>query len=900
MSRKKLIIVESPTKARTIKKFLTSDYEVESCMGHLRDLPESAKDIPEKYKKYKWARLGVNVEKNFEPIYLIPKSKHKTLSLLKSKAKNAKEIILAADEDREGESISWHLQEILDCPKTSFKRMVFHEITKETILESLKKFRPINKNLVYAQEARRILDRLVGYSLSPVLWKRVARGLSAGRVQSVAVRLLSEREFKRIHFKKSQYWSLSAQLLKGKIEFSAGLSSYAGKDLAGSGDFDRETGEFIKPKKLLLDEKKAKALEKELRVLDFKVSEVKSQSVSKKPSPPFTTSTLQQEANRKLSLSSKETMSLAQQLYERGFITYMRTDSVFLSKQAVSASRKAIQKHYGKEYVPQTQRVYQNKSKGAQEAHEAIRPAGSSFAHPTSARLQGRLLQLYQMIWRRTLASQMPDCRQKRVSAIISAGKKAQFSAHGMTIEFPGFYKVYEGVLNPEENRLPALKSGETLKCQGLQSQSHETKPLPRFTEASLVQTLEKEGIGRPSTYAPIIATIQKRGYVFKDKNTLAPTMTGLIVTQFLKDHFPDYVNIGFTSDMEQVLDDIAVGKKNHIQYLKDMYSGKKGLKQQTESFDKKEFNPKDRSLEIPGLEGFVFCAGPYGAYVMSQQENSVSASLPDQVYPGHLTKQHLADLLEKKKEGHDSVGKDPESGQPIYVLVGKYGPYVQRGQMEESSSGSKKDKKEKPKRVSIPRGLDTEDVDLKTALKLLELPKTLGKHPETSQEVKQGIGRFGPYIVHDGDFRSIRSIDDFFNMTLKQALSILAEPKKGKKKVLKKFDSHPETGQSIQLLDGKYGAYLQHGKQKVTVPKEVSISSLTQTKVLKLLGGRLKQSVSKTRPTARKAASPDKANGSLARKPRKLKSAPKSGKFSMAGLKKNRKSFKPLSKTVS
>ena len=833
---KKLVIVESPTKARTIKKFLNSDYEVESCMGHLRDLPESAKEIPSAYKKYKWSRLGVNIEDQFKPLYCVPASKKKVVALLKQKAKNSSEIILATDEDREGESISWHIQEILKSSKLNFKRMVFHEITKEAILQSLKKFRKVNKNLVYAQEARRILDRLVGYTISPVLWKHVARGLSAGRVQSVAVKLLSERELKRIHFKKSKYWSLQAHLLKGRQSFTAQLLSYKGTQTAGSADFDRDTGQ-LKKKRLLLDEKKAASLIKELKNLAYTVSEVKTTAVSRKPQPPFTTSTLQQEANRKLSLSAKETMNLAQQLYERGFITYMRTDAVFLSKQAIEAGRKEIKQIYGKNYVPEKARVYKNKSKGAQEAHEAIRPAGQKFVHPENTKLTGYLFKLYQMIWQRTLASQAVDCRQKRVSVIIDAGQTAKFSASGTTIVFDGFYKIYQETKEVSENHLPDFKKSETLKCQKLNSHEHETRPPARFTEASLIQTLEKEGIGRPSTYAPIIATIQKRGYVFKDKNMLIPTMTGLIVTKFLTEYFPNYVSSQFTSDMEQVLDDVALGSTNHVQYLEQIYFGKKGLKNQAAHQKETE---NSRSMTIDGLKGFVFYAGPYGAYVTQDKKDGASVSLPLNTYPGDLNKEILMDMIDKKSKGNESLGQDPVTKEDIYVLNGKYGPYVQRG----SAQADKKNRNSTPvKRVSIPRGLSEEDIDLSMALKLLQLPETLGSHPETSKDVKKGIGRFGPYIVHDGDFRSIKSIDEFFNLSFKEALNILKEPKRGgRKKVLKDLGAHRDTGQTIQVLDGKYGPYIQHGKQRISLPKEVSVSSLTVHQALGLLGVSLKK----------------------------------------------------------
>ena len=837
MSKKKLVIVESPTKARTIKKFLGSGYEVESCMGHLRDLPESSKDIPEKYKKHKWSRLGVNVEDGFKPIYCIPSSKTKVVNTLKKKSKEAEEIILATDEDREGESISWHLYELLKSSKTKFKRMVFHEITKEAIKESLKNFRDIDKNLVYAQEARRVLDRLVGYTLSPVLWKNVARGLSAGRVQSVAVKLLSERELLRMKFKKSKYSSIEADFNKGKNLFTANLVSYKNKNIAVSADFDRDTGEFKKKDKLLLDSKKSKELVKELKSLSYKVSDIKNQTHTKKPQPPFTTSTLQQEANRKLSLSTKETMNLAQKLYERGFITYMRTDAVFLSQQAIQSSRKSIQGLYGKDYLPEKPRLYKSKSKGAQEAHEAIRPAGNPFVHPKDTGLTGYLLKLYQLVWQRTLASQAVDCQQKRVSAKLSAeGNSAIFSVSGTQILFDGFYRIYKTEDSDiKDNPLPSLKVSEKVSCKSMKETDHETRPPARYTEATLVQTLEKEGIGRPSTYASIISTIQKRDYVFKDKNALIPTMTGIIVTKFLNNNFPNYVSRRFTSDMEQVLDDIAIGKKDYEKFLKSFYLGADGLQKQIEGHQP---NPKSRSITLHELPDFVFSAGPYGSYVTYiKGKKEMNTSLPMNSHPSDFNKEFLMSLIEKKEKGNDSLGNDPETKQPIYVLEGKYGPYVQRGDAEGK-------KKSDIKRVSIPQGMEVEEVDLEMALKLLKLPETIGAHPESSKDIKKGIGRFGPYIVHDGDFRSIRSLDDFLNITLEQALKIFSEPKKTRaKKVLKEIGVHPETEKPVQVLDGKYGPYIQSGSQRVSVPKEVSIATIDLDQAIKLLGQKIKKS---------------------------------------------------------
>ena len=643
-------------------------------------------------------------------------------------------------------------------------------------------------------------------------------------------------------FKSSVYWSVSALLLKGKNEILAQLVSYKNQEIAGSSDFDRVTGQFKKTKKLLLDKKKAQTLMKDIQTLSFKVVDLKTQSISKKPSPPFITSTLQQEGNRRLSLSSKETMSLAQQLYERGFITYMRTDSVFLSKQAVNAGRSALKKHFGKEYVPKEPRFYKSKTKGAQEAHEAIRPAGAVFIHPKDSKLSGHLLKLYQMIWQRTLASQAVDCQQKKMSIKIKAGESAVFSAGGLQIIFDGFYKIYgRDSSNSKENQLPPLKVQDLLKCKKLMDKEHTTQPPARFTEASLIQTLEKEGIGRPSTYAPIIATVQKRGYVFKDKNMLIPTMTGLIVTRFLTDHFPDYVDTQFTSDMEEVLDEIAVGKTNHIKYLDKIYFGKNGLKKQVEVQEKQKNDKDSKSLKLKFIKGFTFFAGPWGAYaVKDSKTNKETVSLNSNVYPGDLTAESIHDLIDKKSKGHDSLGQDPKTKEPIYVLTGKYGPYVQRGDVG-------KDKKS-VKRVSIPKKLDSNEVDLDMALKLLELPKVLGNHPETQKEVKKGIGRFGPYIVHDGDFRSVKDVQEFLHLSLKQALKILSEPKKGRgKTVLKELGLHPETGLAVQVLDGKFGPYIQNGRQKVSLPNSIQLQGLTLKQALEILNFKNNSSQKKT-----------------------------------------------------
>ncbi|MCM2283047.1 MAG: type I DNA topoisomerase, partial [Bdellovibrionaceae bacterium] len=664
---KKLVVVESPTKAKTIRKFLGKDYIVESCMGHVRDLPQSAKDIPEKLKKEPWATLGVDVDHGFEPIYCVPKTKTKVVKLLKDKLADADELILATDEDREGESISWHLIEVLK-PKVPTKRMVFNEITKEAIQSALNEFREIDTNLVRAQEARRILDRLVGYTLSPLLWKKIAYGLSAGRVQSVAVRLIAEREHERIRFHKAAYWGLEADCEKSDVSFLSRVLSVDGKRVATGKDFDADTGRLFadRAKELLhLDAAKAEDVRSRVQGQEWKVTEVEEKPVSRKPAAPFITSTLQQEANRKLGLGAREAMQVAQSLYEQGFITYMRTDSTFLSQQALTAARTRIQKMYGKDYLPDEPRLYEGKKvKGAQEAHEAIRPAGTEMVPPDETGLSGVQLKMYELIWKRTVASQMVNSRQKQVSVRLTAGP-AVFAASGMTIEFPGFLRAYvEGsddeaaALEEKEVRLPDLKVGDKVNVRHVTTTEHETKPPARFTEASLVQMMEKEGIGRPSTYASIISTIIDRGYVKKAGNALVPTFTAMIVAKLLGQHLPKYVDIGFTSSMERSLDDIAQGDLDWQKYLKTVYFGDEGLKKQVETQEKKIEPEEARSIRLMGLEHLDFRVGRYGAYVCRNGKDGqeACASLPESQAPADVTFEIANKLIDQKINGSDAL----------------------------------------------------------------------------------------------------------------------------------------------------------------------------------------------------------------------------------------------------
>ena len=839
---KKLVIVESPAKAKTISRFLGSDYIVESCMGHIRDLPGSSKELPEKIKKKPWSHFAVDVDNDFQPFYCIPPDKKQVVKKIQEKMKLVGELILATDEDREGESISWHLIELLK-PKVPTKRMVFHEITKSAIQQALKDFRKVDNNLVQAQEARRILDRLVGYSISPFLWKNVKRGLSAGRVQSVAVALVSERELERLAFHKTTYWDIEAEHKQKNSVFKSRLLSHADQRVIRSSDFDSTTGVLkSKSKKdaLLMSEKQAQSLAKNLQGKKFKVIKVDKKQISRNPPPPFITSTLQQECNRKLRLSSRQTMSLAQKLYEQGLITYMRTDSTFLSDQALKAARAEVSRLYGKDNLPSAARVYRKQAKGAQEAHEAIRPAGTRFVEPKQTKLSGPLLAVYELIWKRTLAGQMKNCIQNQVSVQLESGQSI-FVSSGVTVQFPGFYRLYEDQ-RTSEVKLPDLKTGDQVDCVGIHAQPHETKPPARYTEASLIQKLEKEGVGRPSTYATIISTIQDRGYVNKEKNMLIPTFTALVVNQLLKKYFPDYVDTKFTSEMEKHLDEIAKGKKDHIKYLKSIYFGSKGLKKLVETQETKKKQNQDRSLIINGFEDYSFNVGPFGPYVSKKVngKEELSASLPAAVYPGEVTVEMVEQLIQNKVKGGRSLGKDPNTEKEVWVILGRYGPYVKLDNGENSSGTDKKNKKQaKSKMVSLSPFFEEDSITLEQGLKLLELPKLLGEHPETKKEIKKGVGRFGPYIVHDGDFRSVPS-EGFFDLDLKPALARLKEPKKSRNSsnVLKELGKHPDSGHPISLMKGRYGHYIRHKIRNYSCPPNISLEKLDLTQALNIISG--------------------------------------------------------------
>ena len=816
-------------------------------MGHVRDLPSSAEEIPEAVKGEKWAQLGVNVEADFEPLYVIPKDKKKIVKELKDALKDATELILATDEDREGESISWHLLQILK-PKVPIKRMVFHEITREAIRDALTHCRDIDNRVVQAQETRRILDRLVGYTLSPLLWKKIAWGLSAGRVQSVAVRLLVRRERERRAFRQGSYWDLKALLEKGKISFDAKLVTVGNVKVANGSDFDENTGQIIAGRRvLLLNEEQARALLSRIQNKPWTVSNLEERPVTRKPSPPFTTSTLQQEANRKLRLGARETMRIAQSLYERGFITYMRTDSVHLSEQALEAARSCVQELYGSEYLSPQPRKYTTKSKGAQEAHEAIRPAGSTFRTPQQTGLDGIDFRLYDLIWKRTVASQMADSRQTHVT-VLTQVEDAGFRSSGKRIDFPGFLRAYvEGsddpnaALEDQEVILPALKVGDKPNCKDLEAVGHETQPPARYTEASLVKMLESEGVGRPSTYASIIGTIVDRGYAKLIANALIPTFTAFAVTTLLETHFPDLVDTGFTSRMEQTLDEIATGEAKWLPYLQKFYTGETGLATQVKEQESQIDAKVARTVVLENISAKV-CIGKFGAYLESESEEGlVKASIPQDLTPADLDPEQVEFLLKQKMEGPEKLGLHPETGEPIYVLIGSYGPYVQLGDVSETNK--------KPKRASLPKGTDKDSVTVDMAVSLLTLPRLLGSHPETGAKVQANLGMYGPYVVHDQgkvgkDYRSIKPPDDVLTIELDRALELLSQPKaaRGRSKSatpLKELGAHPESGELINVYDGRYGPYVKHGDINASLSKDESVENFTLQKALDLLAAK-------------------------------------------------------------
>lgn len=869
-SGKALVIVESPTKARTIKGFLPAHFRVEASMGHVRDLPGDAKSIPPKYKALEWSRLGVNVDNDFEPLYVVPAEKRSVVRELKDALKDSDELYLATDEDREGESISWHLLQLLD-PRVPVKRMVFHEITRDAIAEALENPRDVDDRLVRAQETRRILDRLVGYTLSPLLWKKIAWGLSAGRVQSVAMRLLVLRERERRAFRSAAYWDLLSLVRAGlgpapTGSFEAQLIEVAGKRIPSAKDFDETTGRVRADRAdeiVLLDEGAAGKLRDRLLKSTWRVAATEEKPTIRRPWAPFTTSTLQQEANRKLRLSARDAMRVAQGLYERGYITYMRTDSVHLSDQAIRAARNEVKELYGEAYLPAEPRRYTTKSASAQEAHEAIRPAGASFRHPGDTDLEGRDLALYELIWKRTMASQMADARQTGLSVSIAADD-ALFRATGKRIDFPGFLRAYvegsddpEAALEDQEVILPHLSEGDTLTVEKLDPVRHETQPPARYTEATLVKALEADGVGRPSTYASIIGTILERGYAQRQGQALVPTFTAFAVTRLLETHFPHLVDEKFTARMEETLDEISEGKAEWLPYLREFYLGDEGLKEQVQLHEE-QIDPADaRTVELGDLDAKVKI-GKFGPYVEVERDGeSVKASLPKDAAPADLNADQVEALLKQKLEGPDSLGNHPVTGQPIFLLTGQYGPYVQLGEVQDGGP--------KPKRASLPRGVKPEDLTLEHAVGLLSLPRTLGTHPQDGRPILAGLGRFGPYIVHDmgkegKDYRSLKGEDDVLKVTLARALELLAQPKQGRGRraapaPTKILGKHPDDDQPIGLYNGQYGPYVKHGTVSASVPRGSDPNALTAAEAIELLAAKRATGRGRRAPTTRRSS---------------------------------------------
>ncbi len=847
MAETALVIVESPTKARTIKRFLPKGFVVEASIGHVRDLPQSASEIPAKYKKEEWARIGIDVEHDFAPLYVTPKGKNKVIRHLKAQLKDADVLYLATDEDREGESISWHLLEILK-PKIPVRRLVFHEITKRAIQSALDNYRSVDLKLVRAQETRRILDRLYGYTLSPLIWKKIAYGLSAGRVQSPGLRMIVDRERERITFRAAEYWDLLARLEKpGETpSFEARLTEFRGKRVANGKDFDPLTGALRNDNAVRISETDAAALRSSLADASWRVSDLTSRDITNRPAPPFITSTLQQEGNRKLGLSARETMRTAQRLYEEGFITYMRTDSPTLSTEAVDGARSQIRELYGEEYLSETPRQFSASGKDAQEAHEAIRPAGTEFRHPEDTGLTGRERALYELIWKRTVASQMADAKKRSLSIKITAGEGV-FTANGNRIIFPGFLRVYvEGKDNPDaaledkEVLLPPLEVKDVLEVVALDAEQHQTKPPARYTEASLVQRLEKEGIGRPSTYASIINTLFERNYIRRQDRALVPTFTGMAVVELLENHFEELIEYSFTSNMETALDQIAEGERDSLNYLKGFYLGESGLHRRVEKRESEIKPEESRSIALPQLsEHQSVKIGRYGAYIVHyENDEEIHASIPEEYAPADLTESDINELIEVQKNGPEPIGRHPDSGDNVYCLTGRYGPYLQLGETPEDGT--------KPKRASLPKGVRPSEVTMELAVKLLSLPRTLGIHPEKGADVVANIGRFGPFVVCDGEYRSLKKDDDVYTVSLDRALELLAEEKKerrGGAKVLKDLGEDAAKKRKIVIYDGRYGPYIKAGTKNVSLPEELrtpeAIEKLTLDDVRNLLNGK-------------------------------------------------------------
>jgi len=848
-----LVIVESPAKARTIAKYLGPHFTVESSIGHIRDLPSSAAEIPAEYKEETWSRIGVDVEDEFRPLYIVPAKKKKQVTKLKRLLGKAGALYLATDEDREGEAIAWHLREVLE-PKVPVKRMVFDEITKAAIQGALANPRDLDMPLVNAQEARRILDRLYGYEVSPVLWRKVGPKLSAGRVQSVATRLIVQRERQRMRFVAAEYWDVEATLQPDSASGTpvrARLIELAGRRIATGQDFDDKTGKLPAGSNVkLLDDATTHSLVQQLASAAFTVREVMEKPFTQRSHPPFITSTLQQEAARKLRFTVQRTMRLAQTLYENGYITYMRTDSTNLSNQAIRAARDQVNQLYGSSYLPEKPRVYATKAKRAQEAHEAIRPAGSTFRMPKE--LQGALepdaLKLYELIWKRTMACQMKDATGKRttVRTAAEAGPHglAIFTASGKVITFPGFLRAYvEGADDPEaeledqERLLPLLRQGQSLTATKIEPKPHVTLPRARFTEASLIKELEDRGIGRPSTYATIIQTIQDRGYVWKKGTALIPTFTAFAVTNLLEKHFADLVDFGFTARMEDDLDAIASGRLASGPWLNLFYFGDPsatngqedlahiGLKRRIgsgwEEIDAREISTISIGTDEQG-RAIAARIGRYGPY-LQVADTDQRATIPPDLPPDELDMKTARQLLAQAAQGDQVLGQDPDTGKPIYLKNGRFGPYVQLGDPERTEKGALKSGT-KPRMASLWPSMTPDTVTLEDALMLLSFPKTLGVHPEKGEPVTVQDGRYGPYVKMGSETRSLADHEQLLNTTLAEALELLAQPKRGRGRggqaTLLKLGHHPESNAPLEIKSGRFGPYVTDGVVNASLPK--------------------------------------------------------------------------------
>jgi DNA topoisomerase-1 len=854
---KKLVIVESPAKAKTIAGYLGSDFVVESSIGHIRDLPERASEIP-KEQRAKYGALGVAIDEGFEPYYVVDPDKKRVVADLKRKLKDADELLLATDEDREGEAIAWHLLQELK-PRVPVRRMVFHEITRQAIEDALDNPRPVDERLVDSQETRRILDRLYGYEVSPVLWKKVMPRLSAGRVQSVATRLVVERERERMAFVSAAYWDLEGLFDPG--EFTARLVALDGTRIAQGRDFGPDGK--LEADARQLDEADARGLAERLGGAAFSVRSVDEKPYTRRPAPPFMTSTLQQEGARKLRFSAQTTMRVAQRLYERGYITYMRTDSTTLSETALTAARTQARERYGPDFVPNAPRHYDRKVKNAQEAHEAIRPAGDRFRLPDEVRreLDRDEGALYELIWMRTLASQMADARGQTASLRLGAtsspdqknrAEDVEFGVSGTVITFPGFLAAYEegrdeDGAGEEERRLPQLQPGDSVEARSLEPQGHETLPPARYTEATLVKALEDRGIGRPSTYASILSTIVDRGYVVKRGSALVPSFLAFAVTQLLEGHYERLVDYGFTARMEDDLDRIAAGEEERVDWLTRFYRGQNGepglhtlVTDHLDEIDARAVN----SIEIPGSD-IVVRVGRYGPYLERGEER---ASLPEDVVPDELTAARAEELLARPAEGR-VLGTDAETKRSVLVRSGRYGPYVTE-ELPEGADG-------KPRTASLFQSMSPETVTLEEALKLLALPRVVGEAPDGEQVLARN-GRYGPYVEKGGETRSLESEEQIFTISLDEALALLAAPKgrRGRgtaRAPLRELGQDPSSGRAVLVKEGRFGPYVTDGETNASLRAGDSVESLTLDRAIELLADRRARGPAKPRRRGRK-----------------------------------------------